>query len=112
MKQPSHLRRLAFSSITVLCLLALLFVALAISVANDLYAFVKPNRAVSFTVEEPTSLKELSAALERQGIIANPTVFRVYVNHQGRTELLENFCGTLTLNSAMSYRQILLAFAA
>ena len=105
------LRRLAFSKITVLSLTALLVAALGVSVANDLYAFVKPDREITLSIDEPHSLTELSKALEEQGVIANPTVFCLYVQSKGRSELLEGFCGTMTLNSAMSYRQIVACFS-
>ena len=112
MKQPeSKLRRSAFSKITVLCLLAVLVAALGISIANDLYAFVKPDEIVSFTVESPLPLGELSKELERQGVIANSAVFHLYVKRKGRQELLESFYGTVTLNASMSYREILLSFS-
>ncbi len=112
MKSPrSKMRRLAFSKITVLSLTALLVAGLGVSIANDLYAFVKPDREITLSIDEPCSLKELSKELEDQGVIANPTVFRLYVQSKGKGELLESFCGTLTLNSSMSYRQILLSFS-
>ena len=108
-KQKLH--RLAFSKITVLSMTALLIAALGVSIANDLYAFVKPDREILLSVEEATSLKELSEMLDEQGVISNPTVFRLYVQSKGRKDLLESFHGTLTLNSTMSYRQILMSFS-
>ena len=107
----NKLCRMAFSKITVLSMTALLVAALVVSVANDLYAFVKPDREVSFSIEEPTPLNELAKALEEQGVIANPTVFRLWVQSKGKGEALEEFCGTLPLNSAMSYREILASFS-
>ena len=109
--QKSKLRRLAFSKITVLSLTALLVAAIGVSVANDLYAFVKPDREITLSIDEPLSLKELSKVMEEEGVIANPTVFRLWVQSKGKAELLEGFCGTLTLNAKMSYRQILLCFS-
>ena len=105
------LRRLAFSKITVLSALALLIAALGVSIANDLYAFVKPDQEISLSFEQESSLKEISKALEEHGVIANPTVFRLYVQSKGKQALLEEFCGTLQLNSKMSYRQILISFS-
>ncbi len=105
------LRRLAYSKITVLCLFATLVAAIGVSVANDLYAFAKPDAEISLSVEESSSLKEISKELERTGVIANPTVFRLWVRSKGRTDLFDGFCGTVTLNASMSYRQILLAFS-
>ena len=111
MNRTSKLRRLAFSKITVLCLLAVLFTALVVSIVNDLYAFVKPEGEVLLTIESPTDLSDLSRLLEQQGVVTNPTVFRIYVKQKERTELLESFVGTLTLDTSMSYREILLAFS-
>ena len=107
----NKLRRYAFSCVTVITLLALLLAALLVSVMNDVYAFVKPDRAVTLTVDEPLSLSAVAALLERNGILANPTVFRLYADAKGKRALLESFSGELTLNSSMSYREILLAFA-
>ena len=109
--EKNRLRRLALAKITVLALSALLVAALGVSVANDLYAFVKPEREVILSLDEPIPLKELAERLAEEGVITNPTVFRYYAKHQGKTELLENFCGTVTLNAKMSYRQILLCFS-
>ena len=105
------LRRLAFSKITVLSLTALLVAAIVVSVTNDLYAFVKSDREITLSIDEPHSLKHLSKAMEEQGVIANPTVFCLYVQAKDQSDLLEDFCGTLTLNSSMSYRQIVACFS-
>ena len=105
------LRRLAFSKITVLSMAALLIAALGVSVANDLYAFVKPDQEISLAIDQATSPGEISKRLEEHGVISNPTVFRLYVKSTGQDKLLEEFHGTLTLNSNMSYRQILMSFS-
>ncbi len=104
------LYRFAYAHISVICLLALLFASLLISVANDMYAFVKPDQELSVTIEQPSSLSDIAMQLERSGVIQNPTVFELYVQSKNRTQLFERFSGTLTLNSAMSYREILIAF--
>jgi len=109
--KENKLRRLAFSKITVLCLFAVLFTALIVSIVNDLYAFVKPEGEVLLAIEDPTELSELSQLLEQSGVVSNPTVFRLYVKNKNRTELLESFVGTLRLDTSMSYREILLAFS-
>ena len=92
-------------------MIALLIAALGVSVANDLYAFVKPDQEIVLSLEEPRSIKELSNLLEEQGVIANPAIFRLYVQSQGKAEAIERFYGTITLNSTMSYRQILMSFS-
>ena len=110
-RETNKLRRLAFSKITVLCLLAVLFVALTVSIANDLYAFVGSEGEVILTIEESTDLTELSKLLEESGVVENPMFFRLYVKKKERTERLESFVGTLRLDTSMSYREILLAFS-
>lgn len=109
-RAPS-LYRFAFARLTVLTLTVLLLAGLVISIANDMYAFVKEDRSVTFTVSSPRSLPELTAMLDEGGVIKNPTVFRLYVRAKGRIETAERFSGTLELNEAMSYREILLALA-
>ena len=110
---PSRRRlyRFAYARLTVTVLLALLLVGLLVSVANDLYAFVKRDRETALTVTEPQSVAEWARLLKQNEVIQNPTVFRWYVQRNGRTERIEAFSGTLLLNEAMSYREILSAFA-
>ena len=110
--EEAKLYRFAYAKITLLCLLALFCAAVCISVANDLYAFVKPHNEVTVSIDAPTSVKELARQLEREGIVANPTVFCIYVRSKGKEALLEKFQGTLPLSSDMSYREILIAFSA
>ena len=113
-ESPTHapsLYRFAFARLTVLTLMVLLLAGLVISIANDMYAFVKEDRSVTLAVSSPRSLPELTAMLDEGGVIKNPTVFRVYVRAKGRTETAERFSGTLELNEAMSYREILLALS-
>lgn len=105
------LYRFAYARVTVTVLTALLCVGLLTSVANDLYAFVKNDREAALTVTEPTSVAEWAKLLKQNGVIQNPTVFRWYAERNGKQERIESFSGTLILNEAMSYREILLAFA-
>lgn len=111
MENKKKTRRYAYATVTVITLFALLFGALTVSVANDTYAFVKPEREVTLTLNEPLPLSEIAALLEREGVVSNPTVFQLYTKSKGKTARLEAFSGELTLNSSMSYREILLAFA-
>ncbi len=104
-------RRYAYATVTVITMLALLGAALLVSVANDMYAFVKPQREVSLSLDAPLSLSELAALLEREGIVANPTIFTLYTKVKNKVARVEAFSGEITLNSAMSYREILAAFA-
>ena len=107
----NRLWRFAFAYVTVISLFALLCAATLASVANDMYAFVKPDRTVTLSLDEPLPLPELAKRLEQEGILANPTVFRLYVRAKGKEAVTEAFSGELTLHSSMSYRELLLAFS-
>ena len=109
--EKAKLYRFAYAKITLLCLLALFCAAVCISFANDLYAFVKPHNEVTLSIDASMTVKELALSLEREGIVANPNVFRLYVRSKGKETLLEKFQGTISLASDMSYREILIAFS-
>ena len=104
------LYRYAYARVTVTVLLALLSAGALISVANDVYAFVKPDREATLRLESPTELSVIAKQLRRDGIIQNPTVFCWYVKSKGATPRLEAFTGDLPLHASMSYRELLLAF--
>ena len=110
-QRKKALYRLALAHLVRIVLIALLCVGILISVVNDLYAFVKPDRALTLSLDAPQTLGELAKTLARQGVIKNPTVFTLYVKGRGRQELRESFSGELLLNASMSYREILIAFA-
>ena len=104
--------RLAFERVITLSLLALFCAALLLSVVNDAYAFFKPQGAVILTVSEPCTLFDFASLLEANGIVLNPHVFALYVRWMERAPMIEAFCGTLTLDRSMSYRQILQSVSA
>ena len=103
--------RRAFRCVLVLCLTAILFAALLISVVNDLYAFIKPERDLALQIDSPRSLREISLLFEQEGLIANPTIFSIYVRFKGKAEMVESFVGSAYLSSSMSYREILYAMS-
>ncbi len=103
--------RRGFCKIITIALLAVFCAALLLSVANDMYAFFKPQGAVTLTVNEPCTLPEFSYLLEENGILFNPHVFSLYVHAKDKAALVESFTGELALDSAMSYREIVLCLA-
>lgn len=104
------LYRFALSKIIVIILCALLFGGLAISLSNDAFAFVKPSQSITFTQDEPISLYELSSELQSAGIIENAFSFWIYARYKNAQTVLENFYGSIELDSAMSYRDIINKF--
>ena len=99
--------RRAMAKILPICLFSFFISALILSVANDMYAFLKDDFEVSLQFVEPCSLEEFSKTLAQQKIVKNPTVFSLYVKSKHKTEVVEKFVGKLTLNANMSYREIL-----
>ena len=106
-RERDKLYRYAYARVTVTVLSAILFAGLLISVANDMYAFVKPQGQITLTVAVPLSLEQTAEELHRLGIIQNPTVFRWYVTAKQKRSAVERFSGTLTLSPEMSYRELL-----
>ncbi len=96
----------AFGIILPLCMLSILIAGAVCSVANDMYAFVKKDREVTIEIREGTSLSEFSKMLAKNDIVDNPTVFCLYVRSKKKTDKIENFSGEVTLDRAMSYREI------
>ncbi len=98
--------RRAFSVLLPLCLFSILLAGIIISVANDVYAFVKPDSEISLTVSSPISDTDFSKLLQKSGVIKNPTVFKFYLRSKGLSEKLSGITGEWVLNSNMSYREI------
>lgn len=96
----------ALSVLLPLCLFSILLAGILISVANDVYAFVKPDSEISLTLSSPLTDTELSKLLQKNGVIKNPTVFKFYLRSKGLSEKLSGITGEWVLNSNMSYREI------
>ena len=88
---------------------ALIAAAVAISLANDVYAFKKPFAEAEIAVEEAVNTKEFAEMLSENGIISNKGVFCLYVKSKHAEDYIESFSGELSLSSDMSYREILTA---
>ncbi len=97
----------ALSCVVPLFLFSLFLCAVLLSVANDMYAFVKPDTELCLTIEKGTDAKALADALYRGGVIKNPEVFSLYVSSKGKADRLLLSSGEVTLNASMSYRELL-----
>ncbi|MBE6577094.1 MAG: endolytic transglycosylase MltG [Ruminococcaceae bacterium] len=100
--------RRALGIIIPLFLVSVFLACLIISVANDMYAFVKPDKKEILTVSSPINDKQLSLILKEKGIIKNDLVFLMYLRSKGKGDDISLLLGEWTLNSNMSYREILL----
>lgn len=79
-----------------------------ITVANDMYAFVKSDEVVEVTIPEYATLDEVSDILYKNDIIKYPTIFKLYAvaeNDNG-----EFLAGTYSVNPMMSYETLLAEF--
>ncbi len=96
----------AFGIIIPLCLVSVLIAALILSIANDMYAFVKSDTEFVLTLTEGTDSRTFSDMLRRGGIIKNPTAFQIYLYSKGKTASLPSLAGEWELNAKMSYREL------
>ncbi len=103
--------RRACSVIVPLCFFSIILAAAIISVANDMYAFIKPDTEVNLTLDSPETVYSAARTLGENGIINNPASFSLYVLSKGAEDKILNFSGELTLSSSMSYREILKTFS-
>lgn len=100
--------RRVFSVIFIMALTAAFFACFLISIANDIYAFIKSEGEVAFTLSSPVSLSEFSNLLYENDVISNPHVFNLYVKSKNKAALFESLSGQITLDRSMSYREILI----
>ena len=109
--EVSRLIKKAMSRLLPICFVSVFISLLVCSVANDMYAFVKKDQDVNISIYDNLSLNEISDILSNSGIINNPDVFKLYVRFKNKTYVFEGFTGEATLNSSMSYRQIISEFS-
>lgn len=77
-----------------------------ISVANDVFAFVKTEHTVTVNVTDDMTRKELAYLLKRNGVIKYDWAFDLYMIYQG--DDADSFLlGEHTINSSMNYSQII-----
>lgn len=89
---------------------------LAISLVNDMYAFVKDSEEVEVTVSEFATVADISEILGDEGVIKYPWLFRLYAKlkhiDQYIIEYPEKYAfvvGTHTVNGMMNYDELLIA---
>ena len=76
-----------------------------VTVANDVFAFVKDDHTIVVTLKKGSSTDTVAKALEKAGVIDHPSVFKLYskLRHaDGKYQY-----GDYTLNSNLGYDQII-----
>lgn len=101
----------ACSVIIPLCFFSLFISLFLAFCANDMYAFIKPAGEIKIELVSAHSLKETASLLEEKGIIENPALFCAYVKSKGADKRITSAEGIITLDTSMSYREILKVFA-
>lgn len=104
-KKPITPKR-AIGTVLPLCLTALLLAGAVISVANDVYAFVKADMPVTLTADGVLDADALSRLLQKEGVIRNAFAFKLYLRSHGLGNADVSLDEGLVLNGNMSYREL------
>ena len=100
--------RCALVFVVPICVLSLFLAAAVISVANDIYAFVKADNEIEISVTESLDASQFAILLGKHGVVKNPFAFELYLRSKGRDNEIPYLRGEWMLNSNMSYRDIIL----
>jgi len=100
---------------TVVLVVSVLLAYGIILVANDVFAFVKSDEAVEVVIPENASVDDIAEILGENGVIAYPSLFRLYAKFQdvdGYDDEGNNIFipGTYTVSPMKNYMQLLAAF--
>ena len=78
-----------------------------ISVANDVFAFVKPDKEIIITLKEDATTEEVAELLEQNGVIDREWAFRIYLLMKlDKDEEVDYLSGDIKLNSNMNFDSI------
>ncbi len=76
-----------------------------VNVANDVFAFIKPDENIIVSIEQGSSTMTIAKALKKGGVINHPVVFRLYSKLKKADGAYQY--GDYTLNSNLGYDQII-----
>lgn len=84
----------------------------AITMINDLFAFVKDDNEVKIVVDDETTFKSLASDLEKAGVVKYPTALRIYNSFKNRdaTSPQELEVGEHVISSNLNYDEIIYTF--
>ncbi len=76
----------------------------AVTMANDMFGFIKNSEFVTVEIDDAKNLKELANTLKEQNIIKYKGLFKLYVDFSGNAENLRS--GEYDMNQNFTYQQI------
>lgn len=82
-----------------------------IKIANDVFAFVKPDEEITVTIPEGASTKQVAKILKENGVINHPFIYRLYTEFRisKRAYLTGEYeAGEHVVNPMMNYDKLLL----
>ncbi len=84
-----------------------------ITVANDVFAFVKSDKEINITVDEDTTFRQLASDLEKQGAVQYSLFFRIYNSFKNRDRETpqELEPGEYTLSANLNYDELISTFS-
>ncbi len=101
----TFLRQLRYYGLIVIA--SLLLTAGIVSLSNDVFAFIKPDRSTIVTIEQGGGTSAIAKVLKSEGIIKHPLIFRLYCKLKKADGKFQY--GDYTLNSNLGYDQIISA---
>ena len=92
--------------------MAVMLAILALSWANDVFAFVKDSEVIEVTIPEYATSSDLSVILGEANVIDHPWLFRLYARLKGidNDEKYTFIAGDYTVSPNMNYDKLFLAF--
>lgn len=93
--------------VAVVCIISAYMSYYAITIANDVFAFVKSDREITVNVPENATDKEIAYLLEKNGLIEYDWVFELYLIYKTDDTPNSYIPGEKKLNSTMNYNQLI-----
>ncbi len=91
---------------------AIIIAYIGITVANDLFAFVKSDKEITVSIDEDTTFRELAGELEKKGAIQYPLFLRIYNSFKNRDSKVkqELEAGEYRILANLNYDEIISTF--
>lgn len=91
---------------------AIIIAYIGITVANDLFAFVKSDKEIVISVDDDTTFRELASKLEKEGAVQYPLFLRIYNGFRNRDSKVkqELEAGEYRILANLNYDEIISTF--